>query len=236
MEARFILLILLITIACHGQRKNENALNMDTDWKTYKSNIESTLPIYFERLKEGADLEKIHQLESNLSIKLPEDFFEIYLENNGEDSEWFVGGVMCGMRMLSLEEIEKEWKSLKAIEDEFSFNSNWTGDIVPKGAIKRKSFDYKWIPIFSDNNGNYIGIDLSPDLEGQKGQIINFGTDEHAHCVFANSLNDFLGLINKQFENGVVQKGIFQNEEGQNLLFGLSVESHLIDDLKRMKK
>jgi len=62
----------------------------------------------------------------------------------------------------------------------------------PKGAIKPKYFHIKWLPIISDQSGNYIGIDLDPDKKGIKGQIIVFGRDEQQVFVVANSWEDFL--------------------------------------------
>jgi len=62
----------------------------------------------------------------------------------------------------------------------------------PEGAIKPKYFHIKWLPIISDQGGNYIGIDLDPDKKGTKGQVIVFGRDEQQVFVVANSWEDFL--------------------------------------------
>ena len=62
----------------------------------------------------------------------------------------------------------------------------------PERAIKKKYFHIKWIPLISDFGGNYIGIDLDPDINGVKGQVIIFGRDEEDMIVLANSWNEFL--------------------------------------------
>ncbi len=84
---------------------------------------------------------------------------------------------------------------------------DWDNEIqfksIPQNTIKRKYFNIKWIPIFFDYSGNYIGIDLDPDTEGKKGQIIIFGRDEDIAYALANSLEDFfrkLNLVTESFK------------------------------------
>lgn len=74
-------------------------------------------------------------------------------------------------------------------DDEISFTS------TPENAIKKKYLNHKWVPIFSDYGGNFIGIDLDPDVNGKKGQIINFGRDEEDMIVMAENLENFFDLI-----------------------------------------
>ncbi len=66
---------------------------------------------------------------------------------------------------------------------------------TPKSCIKKKYFHSKWLPIFSDFGGNYIGIDLDPDKKGVKGQIINFGRDEEDMFVLAENLENLFDKI-----------------------------------------
>ncbi len=80
-------------------------------------------------------------------------------------------------------------RSMYDFDDTIPFTS------TPNNAIKKKYFHYKWLPIFSDQGGNYIGIDLDPDIHGSKGQVINFGRDEENMFVFAESLEDLFDKI-----------------------------------------
>ncbi|MBX9852559.1 MAG: SMI1/KNR4 family protein [Cytophagaceae bacterium] len=79
----------------------------------------------------------------------------------------------------------------------FNFDNTLPLTSYPDGAIKKKYFHIKWIPIISDYSGNYIGIDLDPDEKGIKGQVIVFGRDEEDMFVIANSWNEFLELTLK---------------------------------------
>ena len=101
-------------------------------------------------------------------------------------------------------------------DNQINFTSN------PENAIRKKYFHYKWIPVFSDYGGNYIGIDLDPDINGKKGQIIIFGRDEEDMVVLADSLGeffDFLLLEMKKPGNNLINSGV-----------------HLHDTLKALKK
>lgn len=62
---------------------------------------------------------------------------------------------------------------------------------TPTGAIKLKYFHVKWLPIFSDGGGNFIGLDLDPDTNGVKNQVIVFGRDEEDMYVVADDLDRF---------------------------------------------
>ncbi|KRD11093.1 hypothetical protein ASE21_05095 [Flavobacterium sp. Root901] len=81
-------------------------------------------------------------------------------------------------------------------------NYNFDEDIdftsTPENAIKKKYFNHKWIPVFSDHGGNYIGMDLDPDVNGKRGQIINFGRDEEDMYVMADDLEQFFDSILNQ--------------------------------------
>ena len=84
----------------------------------------------------------------------------------------------------------------------------------PSNCIKKKYFHFKWLPLFHDFNGNFIGIDLDPDKNGTKGQIITFGRDEHNMVVIANNLEKFLDLtikeINKFPRQFITEYNIFK--------------------------
>lgn len=77
----------------------------------------------------------------------------------------------------------------------YDFDNQITFTSTPENAIKKKYFHFKWLPIFSDCGGNYIGIDFDPDISGTKGQIINFGRDEENMLVLSNNLEDFFDFI-----------------------------------------
>lgn len=107
-----------------------------------------------------------------------------------------------------LHELEKEtynWVELEFIvysEEKFEvkrtfydFDNQITFTSKPDNAIKKKYLHYKWLPLFSDYGGNFIGVDYDPDTQGKKGQIIIFGRDEENMIVLADSLDHFFDFI-----------------------------------------
>jgi hypothetical protein len=65
-------------------------------------------------------------------------------------------------------------------------------------------------------------MDLDPDKNGTKGQIINFGRDEENMIVLSNSLHDFFNflLVELQKENNPIQNS----------------KTHLYDILRKLKR
>ena len=127
-------------------------------------------------------------------------------------SEKVSDGIMDLAKKLHANELDDyNWDSLEitAFKDGnveanrtfYNFDEELPLTSTPDGAIKKKYFHIKWIPLTSDSGGNYIGIDLDPDEKGTKGQVIIFGRDEEDMFVLANSWNEFLDynleIINK---------------------------------------
>ena len=133
-----------------------------------------------------------------------------------------------------LHELEKrtyKWDELKFVvysngkyeveRSAYDFNeTSFTS--TPKNAIQKKYFHYKWLPIFSDYGGNYIGIDLDPDKKGTKGQVINFGRDEEDMFVLAENLDSLFDKI------------LAEISKSENRL--INSENQLHETLKEMTK
>ena len=75
----------------------------------------------------------------------------------------------------------------------FDFESDLSS--FPEKAVKIKYFWDKWLPIFDDGGGNFIGLDFDPDCAGHKGQVIIYGRDEEELTVLASDLSSFFEKI-----------------------------------------
>ncbi|KAG7195775.1 uncharacterized protein KQ657_002160 [Scheffersomyces spartinae] len=75
---------------------------------------------------------------------------------------------------------------------------------VPLGAIHQSFAHPQWIPMISDDVGNYIGIDLSPPPNGPGnwGQVILFGREFDTKFKVANNWGDFLLIFANDLEIG----------------------------------
>lgn len=109
---------------------------------------------------------------------------------------------------------------------DYNFDNEIPFTSFPENAIKKKYFNHKWIPVFEDGGGNYIGIDLDPDTKGTKGQVIIFGRDEEDMVVLGNNLEQFFDFCLNLMEK---HKG---NDPDNPLLD----DSHLHDVLRGLIK
>lgn len=123
----------------------------------------------------------------------------------------------CVNELYNLEQPTYRWDELRFVifsdgnyeleRFSYDFDNEIPFTSTPSQAIKQKYFHYKWLPIFSDYAGNYIGIDLDPDSKGKRGQVINFGRDEEDMFVLAENLEDLFDKVLNEFakaENSVL--------------------------------
>ncbi|KAI3404271.2 hypothetical protein KGF56_002910 [Candida oxycetoniae] len=73
---------------------------------------------------------------------------------------------------------------------------------IPPGTIHETFAHPMWIPMITDEVGNYIGIDLSPASEGTWGQVILFGRDFDFKFRIAETWGDFLLIFANDLEIG----------------------------------
>ena len=170
---------------------------------------------------------------SALGQQFPDEpeYREMYLANDGDDGE--PCGVLLGFHYLSLHELVYEWKSWAEYADDADMNRESSFTSTPEGRIKRRYADKGWIPLCADGGGNFIGIDLDPDVKGRAGQIINFGRDEHNKAVLEVDLNAFLDRLTRIVRSDDFVIGEMEGEE--IIFFGSADEEegceHLTDYL-----
>lgn len=205
---------------------------MSNAWSSYKAALFAKMPFLKDTLNGCATLGKLMEAERAVGVSFPMQLKELYLANNGDDGEALCGMIL-GFHFLSLDELVSEvrhWSELakdRGLSEEDSFTSK------PEGCIKRQYANAKWIPICTDDGGNFIGVDLDPDVNGKRGQMINFGRDEHDKEVLADSLNAFFERLTRIVGSDHFFIGDF---DGEDVIFlGVNSEegAHLTDYLKK---
>jgi cell wall assembly regulator SMI1 len=153
---------------------------------------------------------KWHKIEFKCSTN---SFSGVYFYNEN-DEDYEIVDLDCLDNVFKLVEklhdIEREgynWDEIEFIaygdgnyqvnRKDYNFSEEINFISIPEGKIKKMYFNHKWIPMFSDHSGNFIGIDLEPDYDGIKGQVINFGRDEEKMFVYANDLEQFFETVLK---------------------------------------
>lgn len=200
-----------------------------------------------KRFNGSASQSDFDKLEKLLGYALPSDFSELYKINNGSldpskekiarienlgsgiwefdsfDSEFF------GFDFFTIDEIIKNYEIDRALDNNPEY-SRWSTSIIPN-TIKKQHTNPKWISLFGCQ-GDYIGIDLDPDIEGKVGQIINFGSRENHKFVIAENLKAFLEFLGNYIEDGSLDNDL-DIESGRFVIQGI-VGGHLIDGLRRV--
>lgn len=191
-------------------------------WKDLKEKIINTFPRYKDGLNSPANEADIQEIEKMASVSLPESYFSIYRECDGEKNNQV--GFLFGLSLLPLESVKDEMTTMyEIIEDGLDGLDDFCESKV-EGFIKHDYLNKKWIPIFADWGGNYIGLDFDPGPNGTIGQVINFGRDEDIKYVLASSLEN---LIDKLF-NLIDEQDVNVNSDGEYNYKDL----HFIDALK----
>lgn len=181
-----------------------NEPTVEEAWQRLKSWCKQYLPELLDDLREGATVHELDEFETAIGQKLPIDVRESYLIHNGQNDpiDYYVTGLVFGMPIMNLSEVLREWQNwrkLDPINDEIKeeFTSS-----APEGAIRPDYTNPGWIPLTFDGGGNHIGIDLAPDRNGTRGQVIIFGCDEKIKYVIANSWRALLNHVVFELESG----------------------------------
>ncbi len=167
-------------------------------WRTFKKEVLKQNKDFGQKLNNGVELKEIKKLEDLISKKLPQDFIDLYTENDGQDES--TSGIFNCEEFLSIERLISEWKIWKELHEGGDFedfesepNSN---------SIKKDWWNPLWIPITYDGSGNHICIDLDPTENGVKGQVIRMWHDDSERELISNSLTEWIKDYTLKIKNG----------------------------------
>lgn len=174
---------------------------MEEIWSRIIVWIEANAPQLLEVLQPGASEAQISELESSLSIVLPDDVKALYLLCNGQSSYGY--GVIDGNEFLSLERIKDEWSVWKELLDagEFAEHDNTESNRIDP-EIRNTWWSSKWIPLTYNGGGDHDCLDLDPTEEGAIGQIITMWHDDDERKVTASGIRAWLQRYAEQLETG----------------------------------
>ena len=192
------------------QTNDENKSGVEI--KNQKASIEkklwSRLEIWINKnvseadfgLNPGATDEDFKRLEKLIKKELPEDFKRFYRIHNGQNQDPYVPGLIDTELLLSISQIESEWKSWKNFIDNDPEAKNTESE--PQKGIKPDWWNEKWIPITSAGTGDYTCIDLDPTEEGKNGQIIRMIHDDVFRELISPSFTKWFKDYVEKIENG----------------------------------
>ncbi|WBW73006.1 beta-glucan synthase adaptor protein Smi1 [Schizosaccharomyces osmophilus] len=230
-----------------GSRSNELANNaMEIQMQEINPNGTANLPApvseswrrvdrwaeenYYElycQLCPGATAADVDSLEYELECTLPRDVRESMYIHDGQDRGGHLTGILFGVTLLDIEEIEEESELWRRVAQSYA-EATIAGKIdqavasrqssFPPGAVQCVYAHPGWIPLAKDFVGNNIAVDLAPGPAGHWGQVILFGRDQDTKYVIARSWADFLAIVAYDMENG---KWVVDEEDNSlRLIYG----------------
>ncbi|RDB36803.1 MAG: hypothetical protein DCC88_03255 [Spirobacillus cienkowskii] len=148
---------------------------------------------------------ELKKFELEIGRRLPQDFRRFYLLHDSHDNKnrkkyaEYIGIIYC-WQLLALKDSISAWEDWACFEKDWDDNCQFSKCMAGK-KIKEKYVNRGWIPFAEDCGGNYLGIDLDPDINGTYGQVINFGRNEDNKYVLADSFLGFLKWYVLQLQN-----------------------------------
>ena len=173
---------------------------MQTPWERIEAWLAAHAPHLLRNLRKGAAPSALAKLEAQIQRDLPKAVREFYAIHDGQRSEC-PNGLFYSLRFMPLARVlasQRLWAELVDMNDELAYAMSSS----PSGYIKPVYANPLWIPFADDQSGNHLGIDLDPDLEGSKGQVIVFGRDENRKRLVAQSFEEFIDIFIEQLEGG----------------------------------
>lgn len=160
---------------------------------------------YFEEYEDisGACQDEITLFEGKFNIVLPADFKELYKYKNGSRFFSVLPSVIdkremafCLMSLQEIENSKKYFQNRNALLSEFSEHFT-TQDIekMKDSRIKPYLFNRKWFPFAQYCDSCYLMLDLDPDKEGEKGQIICYIHDPDEVVYVAPNITELVSEI-----------------------------------------
>lgn len=154
----------------------------------------STIAEAEDELLAPVSAEDLEAAESELGVKFPEAFRQLYMWHNGNKGDLFLFDTyrispLKEMLMLHQQAMAAIDKELYEVHDD-------------AGVFKDCIANTKWIQ-FADNGGNtLVFLDLDPGKQGQSGQILD-ACDGETECHFA-SIKEFISDINRRISSAEI--------------------------------
>ncbi len=189
------------------------AMKTDELWGCYVEWLRVHVPRAHENLAPPATEAQIESVEQTTGVSLPDAIKRVWRRNDGQRETMIATrkgpAVPCIPTLSFLStamviEAWKQWDDLRKNETAANLASlDQAASSVFPGKVRPQYTNAAWIPVWSDpTRADYVGLDLDPDAQGTRGQIINFGRDEERHAVLAEDLDALLVILLDEVKSG----------------------------------
>lgn len=168
--------------------------------------LEKYFPEIVSRLQTPGKEAVIDGIEGEIGEPLPEAFKELYAQFDGEQNEPYTGLVL-GFVLMDTENILDTLKLFR--KNDFSEITSLT----PGKVSDEKMCDRILVPFAWDGSRGYFCLDMSPDTDGMKGQVVALDLDMDECTWLADSLEGFFTFVSRMLQDGKCHVEI--GEEGE---------------------
>ncbi|WP_084542941.1 SMI1/KNR4 family protein [Deinococcus murrayi] len=167
-------------------------------WKEFLGLLLSVAPNLAEGLRPPPPPQAVERLEAELSQPLPESVRRLLVQHDGQQ----VGGrLLFGLVLMRLDAIFKYMQQHQPSPVELPDESS-----DPR--LQERPSDQRFLPLFTDDTGNYLGVDLNPPPDGTPFQVVVFGADVDDPRVVAPDLDTLFSEL-----AGEIRRGNFEVRE-----------------------
>lgn len=170
----------------------KDSLERINQWVSRKAPKNKTLS-----LNRGVPEALLHQLEALIQKKLPQDFKELYLLNNGSGNSNTCGNLFYGMDFNAFDKILEDYNR-RVNETRVVALNNADAEINHTNL-----FNPHWLCLSFGGDPKSLRVDLCPTVKGTYGQVILIDEENKSGVVVARSLDELLEIFANDLESGL---------------------------------
>lgn len=171
-------------------------------WQRICAGLRDELPKEY-LISPGLSEKQIRKAEQTIGNPLPADLREFYAAQNGIPGIEFIVDQNIGFCLplvapkkprppLGKCNVVESWSFFKKNSPSAFIEDRW---IDPKGSIRKTAWTTEWIPIFDNQQGDYVFADLNPPPRGTHGQLIEWWRSDGPKRILFRSFREFLTRI-----------------------------------------
>lgn len=169
----------------------------------------------------------VDNFSAKSGLNLPEDLRQFLLVADGEKPN--SSGAIGNWRMMPIAEIQATWGLLDrlAVKDAFA---KLTPE--PSPYLRLTWWHPAWIPIVTNDLGDFFCIDTNPPEPERSGQVLLFLRDRPTRPLVAASLTAWLDRIVRDLSEGVYSFDENTGFTGEAFLWSSLEGKHLLDGIE----
>ena len=160
-------------------------------------------------------------------LTLPSDLIQ-YLQIT--DGETFTSAGMIGnWRLMSLLEVQAAWGLLGKLAEKGAFS-----ELTPEKSpyIRQAWWHPSWIPICTNDTGDYFCLDTDPPDPNRFGQVLLYLKNRPQRPLIASSVSTWFGFIMRDLKAGLYTFDAYEGFNDEGFMKSALEGKHLLDGLE----